>query len=114
LFENIKEPFGENASIESEEPNLDQYVPSDDDLNCEIMETELHFAVFMQNNNKSAGIDGLTAEIFKAAYDILSHLLLNLYNRLFKYSEYPESWGKGIITPIFKKGDINIIIIICT
>ena len=33
--------------------------------------------------------------------------LHKLYNRIFQSGEYPQSWGEGIITPIFKKGDTN-------
>ena len=26
---------------------------------------------------------------------------------MFTSGEYPRSWGEGIITPVFKKGDVN-------
>ena len=33
--------------------------------------------------------------------------LLKLYNRIYNTGEYPRSWWDGIVTPIFKKGDVN-------
>ena len=72
------------------------------DFDFEISDAELKTAVFKQNNNKSTGTDRLCAELFKDAYDIISPLLLKLYNRLFLIGEYPRLWGEGIIIPILK------------
>ena len=80
---------------------------SNDELDMEFTESELHSALFSQNNNKSPGIDSITSEILKASYDFISPFLLYLYNRIFNTGEYPRAWGEGIITPIFKKGDVN-------
>ena len=33
--------------------------------------------------------------------------MLKLFNRLFNNSEYPLAWGEGIISPIFKGGNIE-------
>ena len=71
-------------------------------LDSEISENEIKYAVFSQKNNKSTGTDQLCAELFKAAYDIISPFLLRLFNRLLSNSEYPRLWGEGIIVPIFK------------
>ena len=46
-------------------------------------------------------------EILKASYDYISPFLLILYNRLLNTGEYPRAWGEGIITPVFKKGNVN-------
>ncbi|XP_053381867.1 uncharacterized protein LOC128549312 [Mercenaria mercenaria] len=73
--------------------DLDQNI-EDETLDMDITETELHEAVYTQNNNKSPGTDNLPGEIFKSAYDIMSPFLLKLYNRLFNSSEYPISWGE--------------------
>ena len=80
---------------------------SNDELDMEFTESELHSALFSQNNNKSPGIDSITSEILKASYDFISPFLLYLYNRIFNTGQYPRAWGEGIIAPIFKKGDVN-------
>ena len=56
---------------------------------------------------KSAGEDGLIAEVFKYTSDIISPFIKDLFNTIFKNSIYPESWGRGNMVPIHKKGDIN-------
>jgi hypothetical protein len=76
-------------------------------LDGEITENEIRSAVFSQKNNKSAGLDSLVSEIFKCSFDLISPFLHKLYNTMFTNAYYPESWGLGIITPVFKKGDEN-------
>ena len=66
---------------------------SNDELDMEFTESELHSALFSQNNNKSPRIDSITSEILKASYDFTSPFLLYLYNRIFNTGEYPRAWG---------------------
>ena len=77
------------------------------ELDAEVTEAELKEAVFHQKNNKSPGDDNLNAELFKISFDIISPFLLKLFNRLFQNAEYPQSWGEGIISPIFKSGNVD-------
>jgi hypothetical protein len=102
LFDHFKTVFDTNEQLNN---NIDQQEIKDDDLDSEIKEEELKHAIFSQKDNKSPGPDQLYAEYFKASYDIIQPILLNLYNRLFIHGEYPSSWGEGIINPIFKGGD---------
>ena len=67
----------------------------------------MHSAVFSQNNNKTPGIDNIRSEIIKASYDVISPFLFKLYNHIFQTGGYPRSWGESIISPIFKKSDMN-------
>ena len=78
-----------------------------EDLDFHFTESELRKVIFSLNNNKSPGIDCITSEILKSAYDLISPFLLTPYNRMFNSGEYPHTWGQGIISPIFKKGDVN-------
>ena len=99
--------FGEQyADHTNVEPDLNQNVYNEE-LDLEFTDSELHMTVFTQKNNKSPGIDNIPFEIIKAAYGFISPFLLKLYNRKYSTGEYPRSWGDGIITPIFKKGDMN-------
>ena len=75
------------------------------DLDSNFTEEELQSAIFAQNNSKSPGDDLLIAEIFKSSFDILSPFLLDFYNKIFNDGTYPESWGQGIIVPLFKGGN---------
>ena len=50
----------------------------------------------------------MAAEVFKTACDLLSPYMVKLFNTVFMSGEYPESWCKGVIVPIYKnKGDID-------
>lgn len=54
----------------------------DNDLDVNFFEQELRRVIFSLNNNKSLGIDNITAEILKASYEFISPFLLPLYNRI--------------------------------
>ena len=76
-------------------------------LDSQFTTNELKKVIFNLKSNKSPGIDGLIAEIFKSSYDILSPLLLRLFNVIFKSGSYPSQWSEGLITPIHKKDDLE-------
>ena len=107
LFKNFESMFGDDDSAEQQikqlqnEPDIIEYP----ELDSKITETELKNALFQQKNNKSHGIDLLSAKIFKISFDLISPFLLKLYNRLFRNGEHPRIWGEGIIVPIFKGVD---------
>ena len=79
----------------------------DHDLDSPFTETEIRTAVFEQKNSKSSGTDNLISEVFKNSFDIISPFLLSLYNKLLDSGIFPESWGEGIIVPIFKGGNLE-------
>ena len=107
LFNHFKDMY-QNENQENEQPESNNDATNNDQiLDMEISENEIIKAVLSQNNNKSPGIDQLPAELFKCSIHIILPFLKALFNRIFLKHEYPESWGKGIITPVFKKGDVN-------
>ena len=80
----------------------------DPDLDCEITQEEVKSVIFSLKNAKSPGLDNLAAEVFKTTCDLVSPYMVKLFNNIFMSGEYPESWGKGVIVPIYKnKGDID-------
>jgi len=62
-------------------------------------------AVNGTKNNKSPGLDLITYELIKNGGDGLAESLLKLFKRLVTLKSTPKEWNKGIIVPIFKKGD---------
>ena len=70
----------------------------DEDLDCKITMSEVKDAIYSQIDNKSSGNDSLIAEIYKHSFPFISHIILELFNRIFE---------SRIIVPIFKGGDIN-------
>ena len=77
----------------------------DRDLDEPFTIDEIKKAVFAQENSKSPGTDHLIAEVFKHSFDIISPFLTRLYNKIFEEGIFPETWGEGIIIPIFKGGN---------
>ena len=104
-FQTVFGTVNDHAEYDADPINIQNI--SDDELNANFTYDELHRAVYSQQNNKSPGTDNLSSEILKASFDHISPFLLNLYNKMFNTGEYPVSWGDGIITPIFKKGNID-------
>jgi hypothetical protein len=104
LFNHFKHLYGEESNTSQFNENVHI---SDDFLDKDISYEEIRNAVFSQNNNRSSGPDELCAEIFKCSFDKISNVLYVLFNRLFHNGEYPESWGDGIIVPVFKGGNID-------
>ena len=78
-----------------------------DILNGPISITEIVNSVQRLKNEKSPGPDELIGEFFKFSIDVLLPYLHIIFNRIFDSGEFPRDWSKGIIVPIFKKGDIN-------
>lgn len=54
---------------------------------------------------KSAGIDGLRAELLQNVSDIISEPLSMIFNRCIKEGHFPEKLKVAVVTPIFKSGD---------
>ena len=79
---------------------------STDEFDIDFTESEIRKATFSQKH-KSPGIDNYTSEILKASNNYISPFLHTLYNRLLNTGEYPHAWGEGIITPVFRKGNVN-------
>ena len=60
-------------------------------LDGDISYAEIKQVIFSQNNNKSSGLDNLTAEIIKYSFDKISTFLCLLFNRIYSEGEYPKA-----------------------
>ena len=73
----------------------------DNILNSPITIEEIKNVVKGLKNGKSSGIDGVINEYIKyTIYDML-HIYVLLFNIILDKGIIPESWGKGILIPIF-------------
>ena len=71
-----------------DDPNLNAFPDTQSNTRDELLDTpfsmeELKKVISSLKSNKSPGLDGLIAEIFKSSYDILSPILLRLFNVVF-------------------------------
>ena len=109
FYDHFKKLYGSepDATTEINENNENIDTVYNEYLDGDISYVEIKQAVFSQNNNKSSGLDNLTAEIFKYSFDKISKFLCLLFNRIYSEGEYPKAWGEGIITPVFKSRDTD-------
>ena len=93
-----------NDNISSEDTNQIHYDTSllDSIITC----TEVKKAVFKLKRNKSPGFDLLPPELFLDSFELIGDLLCTLFNYIFSNNLYPESWTKGLIVPVPKKGEL--------
>lgn len=74
-------------------------------LDCEFTVEELCKTISCLNRHKSADIDNNVADFFIDARDFIAPYLVKIFNYIFERGVYPEAWSRGVIVPIFKKGD---------
>lgn len=77
-----------------------------EELDADITDTEIINAIKSLNRGKSTGCDEISGEMFIADPDFFAPILLILFNKLFEYGIYPDSWIDGIVVPVPKKGDL--------
>lgn len=111
-YDHFKGVFG-HTEDNSENGNvtfINEDSPLDEDnhpLNSKIQEDEVARSIRNLRTGKACGLDNVIAEMLKAGgRDIVVFLTL-LFNAIFDKGYYPKEWAKAIITPIYKKGDVN-------
>ena len=60
-------------------------------------------AIQRLKSGKAAGVDGVMAEMLKAAEQEITPFLTKFFNVLFSSSQFPSERTKAIITPLHKK-----------
>ena len=75
-----------------------------DELNMEILRTELLTVIKQLRNGASSGPVLLFNEFFKNGSETLIHYLHALFNKLFQMGYFPEKRSQDFIIPIFKNG----------
>ncbi|KAI8499222.1 hypothetical protein Bbelb_229860 [Branchiostoma belcheri] len=69
-------------------------------------EPEIHEAIKNLKNNKSPGMDGITAEMLKAGRESVVKWMCQLCNNAWNRGEVPEDWRNGVVVCIPKKGNL--------
>ena len=71
----------------------------------EIKVEEVKDSIRLLKRGKTAGHDGITAEMLKNMGRNGVDMLTKLFNRIWQEEKIPEDWELGILMPIHKKGD---------
>ena len=66
---------------------------------------EVKNAVKTMKKGKSPGGDGLPVEIIRAGGECVLNKLLNIFNTAYITENVPSDWQKGVISPLFKRGE---------
>jgi len=109
FLEHFKSLFSTDLEFHNEEidEELNNYEIENDTLDRTFSCEEVAGAIRCLKTGKSTGIDNLTAEMFIECKDLFTPLLCKLFNYMISKCVYPDSWTKGIIVPVPKKGDRN-------
>uniref|UniRef100_A0A670J8F8 ribonuclease H n=1 Tax=Podarcis muralis TaxID=64176 RepID=A0A670J8F8_PODMU len=74
------------------------------DLEPDILESEVKWALESTANNKASGSDGIPAELFKILKDDAVKVLHSICQQIWKTQQWPEDWRRSVYIPIPKKG----------
>ena len=66
---------------------------------------ELKTVINSLKKSKSPGEDNVLNEYFIEAGDILISHIKDIFNGIFNSGDFPDFWSKGIIVPVYKKGE---------
>jgi hypothetical protein len=70
---------------------------NNNEIDCNFTEHEITYCVNIQNNKKSPGEDGFTADIIKRWHSMDSSFLTTLYNKCLEFMIFPNKWKQSII-----------------
>jgi hypothetical protein len=105
---NLVEHFQNLSNTPHEHQEYEDSVYNDvqiDALDAPFTVEEISKTISTLKRHKSADLENNVADFFIDANAFISPYLLHVFNRIFDTGIYPESWCKGIIVPIHKKGD---------
>ena len=74
-------------------------------LEPDILECEVKWALGSITTNKASGGDGISAELFEILKDDAVKALHAIHQQIWKTQQWPEDWKRSIFTPIPKKGN---------
>ena len=70
-----------------------------------ISKEEIIRAIKLLAKNKAAGRDTILNEMLKSTAPKFIDLLFQLFNKCWQNHNFPPSWGKVLVVPIYKKGN---------
>ena len=75
------------------------------DLEPDILECEVKWALESITMNKTSGGDGILAELFQILIDDAVKVLHSICQQIWKTQQWPQDWKKSVFIPIPKKGN---------
>ena len=98
------------ARIHRRTVQKDLYDP--DNLDCvitnlepDILECEVKWALESMTTNKASGGDGIPVELFQILKDDAVKVLHSICQQMWKTQQWPQDWKRSVFIPIPKKGN---------
>ena len=76
-------------------------------LELDILECEVRWALESITMNKARGGDGIPVELFQILRDDAVKVLHSRCQQIWKTQQWPEDWKRSIFIPILKKGNVK-------
>ena len=73
-------------------------------LEPDILECEVKWALGSITTNKASGGDGISAELFQILKDDVVTVLHSICQQIWKTQQWPQDWKRSVFIPIPKKG----------
>ena len=73
-------------------------------LEPDILECEVKWALESSTTNKASGGDGIPAELFQILKDDAMKVLHSICQQIWKTQQWPQDWKRSAFIPIPKKG----------
>ena len=75
------------------------------DLEPDILESEVKWALENITMNKASGSDGIPVELFQILKDDAVKVLHSIRQQVWKTQRWPQDWKRSVFIPIPKKGN---------
>ena len=75
------------------------------DLEPDILECEVKWALESITTNKASGGDGIPVELFQIRKDDAVKVLHSICQQIWKTQQWPQDWNRSVFIPIPKKGN---------
>ena len=75
------------------------------DLEPDILECEVKWALESITTNKASGADGIPDELFQILKDDAVKVLHSICQQIWKTRQWPQDWKRSVFIPIQKKGN---------
>ena len=75
------------------------------DLEPDILECEVKWALESITANKASGSDGIPEELFQILKDDAVKVLYSICQQVWKTQKWPQDWERSVFIPIPKKGN---------
>ena len=74
-------------------------------LEPDILECEVKWALESITTNKASGGDGIPVELFQIPKDDAVKVLHSICQQIWKTQQWPQDWKRSVFTPVPKKGN---------